>query len=74
MCENENTKSFSLCYSYAKRDSIFKEYSGFARFFDNPELEGGYQINPRRLFCAETWQKTLIIPIIIYWATHVNMF
>ena len=27
--------------------------------------EGGYQISPRRLFHAQTWQKAQIIPIII---------
>ena len=36
--------------------------------------EGGYQISPRRLFHAQTWQKAQIIPIIIYWASHVSMF
>ena len=36
--------------------------------------EGGYQISPRRLFHAQTWQKAQIIPIIIYWASYVSMF
>ena len=36
--------------------------------------EGGYQISPRRLFHAQTWQKAQIIPIIIYWDSYLNMF
>ena len=36
--------------------------------------EGGYQLSPRRLFHAQTWQKAQIIPIIIYWASYVSMF
>ena len=36
--------------------------------------DGGYQMSPGRLFHAQTWQKAQIIPIIIYWASYVNMF
>ena len=34
--------------------------------------EGAYQINPRRLFHAQTWQTAQIIPIVIYWASYVK--
>ena len=59
VCYLRNNLGFcQVCREITAEGLLITSWGSFA-------AEGGYQISPRRLFHAQTWQKAQIIPIII---------